>query len=83
MPLYSLDEVQQPPIGRQQHWNLFLAFQGLSAPCCDSRRVASPISTRRLWIRPSLGAKCWQRSKRESLWCYRHVTKKKREASSG
>lgn len=28
MPLYSLDGVQQPPIGRQQHWNLFLAFQG-------------------------------------------------------
>ena len=28
MPLYSLDEVKQPSIGRQQHWNLFLAFQG-------------------------------------------------------
>ena len=28
MPLYSLDEVKQPPIGQQQHWNLFLAFQG-------------------------------------------------------
>ena len=27
MPLYSLDGVQQPPIGRQQHWNLFFAFQ--------------------------------------------------------
>ena len=28
MTLYSLDGIAQPPIGRQQHWDLFRAFQG-------------------------------------------------------
>jgi hypothetical protein len=28
MTLYSLDGIVQPPIGRQQHWDLFRAFQG-------------------------------------------------------
>ena len=52
MPLYSLDGVQQPPIGRQQHWNLFLALQDspLHAaivtellPYLDARAVDSSI----------------------------------------
>jgi hypothetical protein len=34
MSLYSLDEIPQPAIGRQQHWDLFRAMQG--SPLCEA-----------------------------------------------